>query len=135
MAQHSDIHLTTIVRAAKTREPAALAELFQYTHQHIYYYAYMLTGDPHDAEDLLQEGYIKCILAIDTLQNPGAFYSWMWTILKNIHQNQLRKQTVQLLSREQLETEERHLLDRILADDDTPEVYAEKKSCPTFSAT
>lgn len=127
MAQHSDARLVTIVCAVKARDPAAMTELFQYTHQHLYYYAYMLTGDSHDAEDLLQEGYIKCIVAIDTLQNPGAFYSWMWTILKNIHQNQLRKQTVQLLSREQLEAEEKHLLDRILADDDTPEIHAEKR--------
>lgn len=127
MVQNPEDQLPRIVCAAKSGDPAALAELFQSTYPHIYYHAYILTGNPHDAEDLLQEGYIKCFLAIDTLQDPCAFYPWMWSILKNIRKNQLRKQPFPLLSPEQLEAEEQHLLDRLIEDDDSPAMQAEKK--------
>lgn len=127
MVHKSEDQLTRIVCSAKSGDPAALAELFQSTYPHIYYHAYILTGNPHDAEDLLQEGYIKCFLAIDTLQDPCAFYPWMWSILKNIRRNQLRKQPFPLLSPEQLEAEEQHLLDRLVEDDDSPAMQVEKK--------
>ena len=68
----ADLALPQIIRTAMEKDPAAMAELFERTRRHLYYYAYMLTGNTADAEDLLQEAYIKCILSLDTLQNPAS---------------------------------------------------------------
>ena len=104
-----------------------MAALFERTNRHLYYYAYMLTGDPADAEDLLQEGFIKCILSLDTLQNPNAFYTWMWTVLRNLHTNNVRKNKYQVISQEEPDFEEKRMLSVILSKEDTPEMQAEKK--------
>ena len=122
-----DLSLFQLVKKAAAKDPVAMAALFERTNRHLYYYAYMLTGDSADAEDLLQEGFIKCILSLDTLQNPDAFYSWMWTVLRNLHTNNVRKNKYQVISQEEPDFEENRMLSAILSEEDTPEMQAEKK--------
>ena len=119
--------LTQIIRSAADKDPAAMAELFERTRRHLYYYAYMMTGNTADAEDLLQEAYIKCILSLDTLQNPDAFYTWMWTILRNLRANSARRNRLMVMSSEQIEAEENRVLSALIDDADTPEKCTEKK--------
>ena len=119
--------LTQIIRAAADKDPAAMAELFERTRRHLYYYAYMMTGNTADAEDLLQEAYIKCILSLDTLQSPDAFYAWMWTILKNLRANSTRRNRLTVMSSEQMDAEENRVLEGLIDDTDTPEKLTEKK--------
>ncbi len=123
----ADLALTQIIRAAADKDPAAMAELFERTRRHLYYYAYMMTGNTADAEDLLQEAYIKCILSLDTLQSPDAFYAWMWTILKNLRANSARRNRLTVMSSEQMDAEENRVLEGLIDDADTPEKLTEKK--------
>ena len=123
----ADLSVSQLVKMAASKDPAAMAALFERTNRRLYYYAYILTGNPADAEDLLQEGFIKCILSLDTLQNPEAFYSWMWTVLRNLHANNIRKNKYQVISQDEPNFEESQMLAAILAEEDTPEKYTEKK--------
>ena len=123
----ADLALPQIIRTAMEKDPAAMAELFERTRRHLYYYAYMLTGNTADAEDLLQEAYIKCILSLDTLQNPDAFYTWMWTILRNLRANNIRRQKYMVMSSDALAEEENRVLEALIDDTDTPEKQTEKK--------
>ncbi len=123
----ADLSVSQLVKMAASKDPAAMAALFERTNRRLYYYAYMLTGNPADAEDLLQEGFIKCILSLDTLQNSEAFYSWMWTVLRNLHANNIRKNKYQVISQDEPDFEESQMLAAILAEEDTPEKYTEKK--------
>lgn len=123
----ADLSVSQLVKMAASKDPAAMAALFERTNRRLYYYAYILTGNPADAEDLLQEGFIKCILSLDTLQNPEAFYSWMWTVLRNLHANNIRKNKYQVISQDEPDFEESQMLAAILAEEDTPEKYTEKK--------
>ncbi|MBQ3591980.1 MAG: hypothetical protein II979_08555, partial [Clostridia bacterium] len=93
--RHNTEQLTRRIRQAVNGDPEGLALLFEETYQRLYYYAYLICGSRDAAQDLLQEGYIKCILSLDTLQNPALFYPWMWKILKNLHTNQLRRERLQ----------------------------------------
>ena len=68
----------------------------------IFRFAMARCGNTADAEDLLQEAYIKCILSLDTLQNPDAFYTWMWTILRNLRANNIRRQKYMVMSSDAL---------------------------------
>ncbi len=140
--RHNTEHLTRRIRQAVNGDPEGLALLFEETYQRLYYYAYLICGSRDAAQDLLQEGYIKCILSLDTLQNPALFYPWMWKILKNLHTNQLRRERLQA-GRTGMDTalpeqsdirqlavireENRRLLEAILDDGDTPEEAAEKR--------
>jgi RNA polymerase sigma-70 factor, ECF subfamily len=61
--------------------------------QHIdglYSYALALSRNRVDAEDLVQETYVRAIPAFGRLRKESNVKSWMFTILRNIWLNQLR---------------------------------------------
>ena len=44
---------------------------------YLYTFAFRLTGDSHDAEDLAQEAALKALEKIDTLNDKTALKSWL----------------------------------------------------------
>jgi RNA polymerase sigma-70 factor (ECF subfamily) len=57
----------------------------------LYSYAMVLTRNHAEAEDLVQETYIRAMQAMRKLRADSNIKSWLFTILKNIWFNQLRK--------------------------------------------
>ncbi|MEI9977781.1 MAG: sigma-70 family RNA polymerase sigma factor [Edaphobacter sp.] len=57
----------------------------------LYSYALVLTRNRSDAEDLVQETYLRAIPAMGRLQAHSNIKSWLFTILRNIWLNQLRQ--------------------------------------------
>jgi RNA polymerase sigma-70 factor, ECF subfamily len=55
-------------------------------------YAMAFTRNRTDAEDLVQETYVRAIRGKDSLREGSNVKSWLFTILRNIYLNQLRKQ-------------------------------------------
>lgn len=55
----------------------------------LYSYALALSRDRVDAEDLVQETYVRAIRAVRRLRKESNVKSWMFTILRNIWLNQL----------------------------------------------
>jgi RNA polymerase sigma-70 factor, ECF subfamily len=60
----------------------------------LYGYAMAITRNATDAEDLVQETYLRAIPRMRSLRPHSNLKSWLFTILRNIHLNQLRKQRV-----------------------------------------
>jgi RNA polymerase sigma-70 factor (ECF subfamily) len=60
----------------------------------LYGYAMAITRNRTDAEDLVQETYLRAIPRMKHLRPESNLKSWLFTILRNIHLNQLRKQRV-----------------------------------------
>jgi RNA polymerase sigma-70 factor (ECF subfamily) len=58
----------------------------------LYSYALVLTRNWSDAEDLVQETYVRALGALGTLRTGSNLNSWLFTILRNIWFNQLRQQ-------------------------------------------
>lgn len=58
----------------------------------LYRYAMVLSRNHSDAEDLVQETYVRAIAAMESLRPDSNVKSWLFTILRNIWLNQLRKQ-------------------------------------------
>jgi len=58
----------------------------------LYSYAMVLSRNHADAEDLVQETYVRAIPAMGRLREDSNMKSWLFTILRNIWFNQLRKQ-------------------------------------------
>ena len=56
----------------------------------LYGYAMVLSRNPAEAEDLVQETCLRAIRAIDGLRTQGSAKSWLFTILRNIWLNQVR---------------------------------------------
>ena len=58
----------------------------------LYSYALFLTRNHAEAEDLVQETYVRAIGAMESLRSGSNAKSWLFTILRNIWLNQLRRQ-------------------------------------------
>jgi RNA polymerase sigma-70 factor (ECF subfamily) len=57
----------------------------------LYSYALILTRNHAEAEDLVQETYVRAIPAMGRLRADSNTKGWLFTILRNIWLNQLRK--------------------------------------------
>ncbi len=60
----------------------------------LYSYAMVLSRNRSDAEDLVQETYVRAIPAAKRLRKESNIKGWLFTILKNIWLNQLRNSRV-----------------------------------------
>ena len=56
----------------------------------LYGYAISLTHNRADAEDLVQETYLRAMSAFERLRPNSNLKSWLFTILRNIYLNQIR---------------------------------------------
>lgn len=56
----------------------------------IYTYAYRLTGDAQDANDLVQEVLIRVRRGLRTYR-PGSFEGWLWRITRNAFLDEVRR--------------------------------------------
>jgi RNA polymerase sigma-70 factor, ECF subfamily len=56
----------------------------------LYGYAMTLTRNRAEAEDLVQETYVRAINAFERLRPDSNLKSWLFTILRNVHLNQIR---------------------------------------------
>jgi RNA polymerase sigma-70 factor (ECF subfamily) len=57
----------------------------------LYSYALVLTRNHAEAEDLVQETYVRAMQAMGRLRVDSNIKAWLFTILRNIWFNQLRK--------------------------------------------
>src|SRR5277367_290786 len=57
----------------------------------LYSYALVLTRNRSEAEDLVQETYVRAIGAMGRLRPESNVKSWLFTILRNVWLNQLRQ--------------------------------------------
>src|SRR5580692_700894 len=60
----------------------------------LYSYALALSRNRVDAEDLVQETYLRAIPAVRRLRKESNIKSWLYTILRNIWLNQTRQPRV-----------------------------------------
>jgi len=56
----------------------------------VYRLAYRLTGDPHDAEDLTQEVFVRVFRSLSSY-TPGTFEGWLHRITTNLFLDQARR--------------------------------------------
>jgi RNA polymerase sigma-70 factor, ECF subfamily len=68
-----------------------LSRAFDEVFDGLFGYAMILSQDRTEAEDLVQETCVRAIRAIASLHPGGNIKSWLFTILRNIWLNQLRK--------------------------------------------
>jgi RNA polymerase sigma-70 factor (ECF subfamily) len=54
-------------------------------------FALSLTSNKHDAEDLMQDTYLRALRSSDKYEEYNNFKSWMFTIMKNTFINYYRK--------------------------------------------
>jgi RNA polymerase sigma-70 factor (ECF subfamily) len=73
-----------------TTEQNAEHNVLRYLDQ-LYRYALALTRNHADAEDLVQETYLRALRAFHRLRPNSHLKCWMFTIMRNIRLNQIRR--------------------------------------------
>ena len=93
---------------------AAFTSLYKQTKQSIYAYALSILKNPYDAEDILQDTFIKIREAAHLYQPHQKALSWVFTITKNLCLMKLRRQnylTFQPIDEHDLESSLNHISD------------------------
>jgi RNA polymerase sigma-70 factor (ECF subfamily) len=80
---------TVMAEDARNTEPSFRDNALQYL-DGLYGYAMTLTRNQAEAEDLVQETYVRAMGAFERLRPGSNLKSWLFTILRNIRLNQLR---------------------------------------------
>ena len=84
-----------LVRAARSGDRAAFEELVRRTSRLVFARLYLETGDPHRAEDLLQETLLTAFRSLGKLSEPKAFRTWLLTIAQNVLTDAIRRDSRQ----------------------------------------
>jgi RNA polymerase sigma-70 factor, ECF subfamily len=106
MNDHQDLELFEQYLAGSN---TAFGALYRKYHKRVYAFCLRLIRDRTAVDDIVQTVFLKAIESARTLDNPGLFYYWIFTIARNESFAYLRKRKTDLVS-----------LDDDLWDDDTP---------------
>src|SRR6478736_6369116 len=83
--------LTVLIGRAQRREAAAFDELVDLYASRLYGYFYRLTANREDAEDLLQELFVRLVRMIEHYEHDGRFDGWVFRIATNLLRDRVRR--------------------------------------------
>jgi RNA polymerase sigma-70 factor (ECF subfamily) len=85
----STIDHQAILRAAALGDDDALELLIRGYHDRVYRFGLRVCRDPFDADDAVQEAFVKLSRRPDVVRDPGAL-SWLMTVVRNTCLRMLR---------------------------------------------
>jgi len=80
-----------LLKGCMNNDPAAQRELYNRYSSKMLAVCYRYAHSREDAEDMLQEGFIKVFLQVHTFENRGAFEGWIRRIIVHTCINILKK--------------------------------------------
>jgi len=91
----------TLVTAAQAGDLSAFEQLMRRYEPKIFRLAQQVTGSEADAEDVLQETFLKAFSKLDQFQHNARFYTWLVRIALNESFMKLRKRRNNVVSLDQ----------------------------------
>lgn len=105
--------IAELVIKIRNGDNSAFDELYKTTNQRAFFVALEFVKNDSDAEDILQESYIKALSKIKELDKPESFQSWLNQIVANKSKDYLKKKKPSLFEAEENEVFE------LIPDEDT----------------
>ena len=108
-------------------------EIYEKYYKALYLYALSLTGNSQDAEDLLQETFVKAFLSYKA---TGSIKSWLIIVLRNEYFNLVRKRKREVygdattLDLENKAAYESNILDSIIQNEERRQLYLAIRKLP-----
>jgi RNA polymerase sigma-70 factor (ECF subfamily) len=81
----------TLVQPQAPDRQALFEDLVRQFEKPLYQFAYRLCGNPHEAQDLLQEGFYRAYKAFGKFETGTAFDRWLYQIIHNLYIDHYRK--------------------------------------------
>ncbi len=79
----TDMDEERLIAQAKTGDSAALAQLVEEHKDTVYGVALRMCGNPHDAEETLQETFLSAIQALPRFEGRSKLSTWLYRIASN----------------------------------------------------
>lgn len=86
-----DEALAEVIRGAQRGESASFDRLVESYLGRIYGFLYRVTGSKHDAEDLMQEVFLRLVRTIAAYEHVGRFDAWLFRIAANLARDRVRR--------------------------------------------
>jgi RNA polymerase sigma-70 factor (ECF subfamily) len=80
-----------LVEALRRQETGAIEALIALYGDRVYRLAVRITGNQHDAEEVVQDAFLSVVRKIDTFRGDSAFGSWVYRILSNGAYEKIRR--------------------------------------------
>jgi len=90
-AEISEEEISALVRQAQGDDPEAFAQVLRIVQTKLHRQALFLSGDEHQALDLLQETMIETWKHIQRYDGRARFFAWMCSIMVHRHYDWLRR--------------------------------------------
>lgn len=95
-----------LVERARAGDVDAFGELYQRTHRRIYQYIRQMVPTPEDAEDLMQEVYLRAWSGLKGLHANEAFWVWLHRIARNAVLDSRKRKQLDTVSLESTYTDD-----------------------------
>ncbi|NLX21542.1 MAG: sigma-70 family RNA polymerase sigma factor [Phycisphaerae bacterium] len=83
--------IADVILRAQRHEPEAFDTLVDAYSSRLYGFFYRHTGSRHDAEDLLQEVFVRLVRRIGEYQHDGRFDAWLFRVAANLLRDRGRR--------------------------------------------
>jgi RNA polymerase sigma-70 factor, ECF subfamily len=80
-----------LVASARVGEPGALATIFELYSHRVYRHAFFLSGDADEADDIVQETFLRACRAISCFRSDSSLTTWLLRIATHLCQDQKRR--------------------------------------------
>ena len=80
-----------LVKRAKGGEREAFRELVERYQGRVFHLAFDVLKNREDAEDVIQESFVKAYLSLDRFKGDSSFYTWLYRIVYNMSIDVRRK--------------------------------------------
>ena len=91
--------LKDLVELSKEGDQQAIAQLYDRTSKRAYYLAKQLVKDEDQAQDIVQDAYVKVFTNLHLLEQVENFQGWLNTIVVNKSKDYLKKKKPMLFPR------------------------------------
>jgi RNA polymerase sigma-70 factor (ECF subfamily) len=113
---------TRLARLARKGDQRAFAEIVGIYKDKLYHLAYRMTGNRQEAEDVVQDAFLRVFKNLDRYDEKQKFSTWIYRIATNLCIDRLRKRrTVYSLDSESSEHDGLDGYSMLPSDDRTPE--------------
>lgn len=84
-----------LIRRYLAGDLSAFEALFERHERQVYSFAFHMTGDKTEADDLCQDIWLEALRSLATFEGKSAFRGWIHGVAVNVSRRRYRKKTVQ----------------------------------------
>src|SRR5713101_8002809 len=119
-----EVEDSAAVERARSGDSDAFRLLVEQHSRHVFRLAFRMTGNEQDAEDVVQETFLRAYRQLDKYEARSSFSTWLYRIASNYSLDLIRMRKRHEDKRERAKAEERDILQTIPVDAPGPDRLA-----------